>query len=317
MSFRLRVDETIEEGIKRIIGEQITKAVAEVDDPRLDAHETVHQVRKRCKKIRGFLRLVRSALEEGTYAEENAWFRDASRPLSHVRDARALVESYDALMERFGDQVERRTFAPVRRALTLRCRDIAAKEADLDARLVEFKEAMHAARERMSSWHCRACGFQALASNLKKTYRRGRQAMAKAYVKERREDFHEWRKRVKYHWYHMRLLRDVWRPVMQERSDQVKELSDGLGDEHDLTVFHQILADELDTFGDPERVTLLINLINVRSAEFRFQARYLGKQVYAEKPGQLVRRLERYWDAWHARCDETLVPAGEAVPVVG
>ncbi len=46
---------------------------------------------------------------------------------------------------------------------------------------------------------------------------------------------HEWRKRVKDLWYHVTLLQDAWRPVMSALADEAHELSDRLGDEHDLT----------------------------------------------------------------------------------
>jgi hypothetical protein len=31
------------------------------------------------------------------------------------------------------------------------------------------------------------------------------------------EHFHEWRKRVKYHWYHLGLLRELWPASMELR----------------------------------------------------------------------------------------------------
>lgn len=54
-------DDTVEAGMRRIAAEQIERAIAEIDDTGLDRHETVHQVRKRCKKVRGLVRLVRPA----------------------------------------------------------------------------------------------------------------------------------------------------------------------------------------------------------------------------------------------------------------
>ena len=47
---------------------------------------------------------------------------------------------------------------------------------------------------------------------------------------------HEWRKRVKDLWYHCLLLQDAWKPVMSALADEAHELSDRLGDDHDLAV---------------------------------------------------------------------------------
>jgi hypothetical protein len=105
MAFHLLRNESVEEGVRRIVGEQIASAIAEVEDTRLDPHATVHQVRKRCKKIRGVIRLVRQPACEHTYQFENEWFREAARKLSFVRDAEAMREAYDKLLDTFAEPV--------------------------------------------------------------------------------------------------------------------------------------------------------------------------------------------------------------------
>lgn len=62
MSYHLEIGESIEKGIKRIAHEQLDSAIDELTDDKLDPHDVVHQVRKRCKKLRGLLRLVRLSL---------------------------------------------------------------------------------------------------------------------------------------------------------------------------------------------------------------------------------------------------------------
>jgi uncharacterized coiled-coil DUF342 family protein len=63
-----------------------------------DPHETVHEVRKRCKETRATLRLVRELLP--TYSDENAHYRDAARRLSYIRDAQVLSETFEEQGER-------------------------------------------------------------------------------------------------------------------------------------------------------------------------------------------------------------------------
>lgn len=310
MAYRLLAEESVEEGIKRIVREQIDKAIGEIHDQELDRHQTVHQVRKRCKKIRGALRLVRPEFEE-TYQFENAWFRDAARKLSPLRDAEAMIETYDQLMERFSDQLETSAFASIRETLILRRQQIADEQLDLDKRLADFLTDMQEARERLDTWTIPAAGFQAISAGLQKTYRRGRKAMLKAYGGQSTpEQFHEWRKRVKYHRYHTRLLRELWKPVMKRFLAEVKALSDLLGDDHDLAVFRRTLMDRPDGFGEQTDVQVLIGLVDRRRAQLQEEARFLGERVYAEKPKQLAQRLERYWRAWQAEVEGQ--PAGLA-----
>lgn len=303
MAYKFHVDEPVLTGIQRIVGDQIDKMISEMNDPRLDRDAKIHQVRKRCKKIRGALRLVRPGFEQ-TYRYENAWFRDAARALSDLRDVDAMIETYDRLMDTLanGDkhdkQMDRRSFGPIRRALTLQQRQIAAT-GEFDARLQIMVEQMRQARARIAEWKLsHGNGFAVIAAGLKKTYGRGRKAMTKAYRNPNPENFHEWRKRVKYHRYHLRLLNEAWEPVMRARWNQAKQLSDLLGDEHDLSVLKQtLLADEGQFHINASSKEVFVNLLEGQRTQLRCSAKPLGQQLFAEKPKRLSQRLYEYWQA--------------------
>jgi hypothetical protein len=55
MSFALMAKETVEEGVKRIVNEEIVQGIKEIDNRQLKRSEAIHEVRKHCKKIRGIL----------------------------------------------------------------------------------------------------------------------------------------------------------------------------------------------------------------------------------------------------------------------
>lgn len=297
MAFHISAKENVEEGVRRIVAEQIDRAISEIDDAELDRHEAVHQVRKRCKKIRGVLRLVRPALGD-RFSVENAWFRDAASELSHLRDAEALVETFDSLMGRFKKQVDPKVFAPVRAGLTKRRQKMAEDEVGIEEKLGEFRRRMSEARERLEEWKLSGEGFEAIEPGLLKTYRRGREAMRRAQEDPSAENYHEWRKRTKYHWYHGRLLGAMWKPVMRKVRSEVKLLSDCLGDDHNFAVLRATLLESPEEFGDEREIQTLLGLIDRRSAELRVKAGELGRRVYAEKPKQLGKRFRAYWEAW-------------------
>ena len=58
MAVYLKQNETVAKSIERICKEQIDKAIDEIDDTAPTREKTVHQIRKRCKKLRGVIRLV-------------------------------------------------------------------------------------------------------------------------------------------------------------------------------------------------------------------------------------------------------------------
>src|SRR5262245_44527647 len=105
MAFCLSADESVDDGIKRIVNEEISQTIKNIDNLKLKRTEAIHEARKHCKKIRGVLRLVRTRFED-TYQFENAWFRDTAKGLAELRDAEALLETYDGLLDKFNDQVD-------------------------------------------------------------------------------------------------------------------------------------------------------------------------------------------------------------------
>ncbi|MEE4144206.1 MAG: hypothetical protein V2I26_05340, partial [Halieaceae bacterium] len=59
MTFRISKQYDMGDNIRLVARDQIDKALTELADTTLGPHQVVHQVRKRCKKIRGLIRLVR------------------------------------------------------------------------------------------------------------------------------------------------------------------------------------------------------------------------------------------------------------------
>lgn len=284
MVFRFKADESVEAGLRRIAQRQIARMIEEIEDPHMPLETTIHQVRKRAKKLRGLIRLVRPNFSD--YAAENAAIRDAARMLSGLRDAAVMTQAYDDLLKRYNGEVQRRDFAPVRRRLTLEGGE-ARKDARGGERLAGFKAAMIKTAERAKDWTPKAEGFEALEGGLKDTYARARRAMAEALKDPNVEAMHEWRKRAKYHWHHARLLHDISPQLMHAHIHMGRRLADLLGEHHDLAV----LSQKADT-------PALAKLTAKRQADIEAEAERLGAQLLEEKPKVLARRWEGYWEAW-------------------
>ena len=292
MGFRFKNREAVEAGLKRIAREQIDRALEELADRELDRHDAVHQVRKRCKKLRGVLRLVRPVFESD-FDAENAWYRDAARHLSWVRDAQSSLDSFVKLAARYRRQLKRSTTEEIGDWLADRRDQAAADEDALAAVLDEFRERLVAGRARIGQWELAAEGFEAVAGGLATTYGRGRRAMAQAYESADTVHFHEWRKRVKYHWYHLRLLQTLHPALFKVQRDQAARVGELLGEEHDLALLRDLLdSSDVAALGD---TSVLLALVDRRRKQLRRKAHTPGMLLYCEKPKQLVRRLGCYW----------------------
>lgn len=296
MSFHLKhSDKTVQEGIRRIALSQVRSALAEIGDATRDVDNTVHQIRKRCKKLRGVIRLVRPAFAE--YGNENRAFRDAAAKLSFVRDARAMIETYDGLMTAYDTEVDRRAFASIRRQLTERRKRI-VDDRRCDDTLSDFRETMAMAGKRAEDWSIDGTGFAAVSGGLAKTYRRARKAINRARKAPTAENLHEFRKRVKYHYYHTNLLRSIWPGPMQAHRDVADQLGEFLGEHHNLAVLKPVLFDDPDSFAKPKAFESFVDLIEQRQTALAADAVVAGNKLFAEKHSALCRRWSVYWEVW-------------------
>src|SRR4051812_14068943 len=193
MSYRLDLDAPVAGELRAVAVERLQRAARrlreEHDD---DPVQAVHGARKDLKKTRALLRLARPGVPRKAYRRENRALRDLGRAMSGGRDADVMVETSEALGERFGDEHPRRQFAALRRRLATRAQDERGA-ADLDA----LAESLEAAARRWSNGPLDGCDVDALLAGEKRIYREGREAFAAARRDPSAERLHEWRKRVK------------------------------------------------------------------------------------------------------------------------
>jgi CHAD domain-containing protein len=283
MAYRLRFDEPLEATLRRTAVERLDDAIENMDD--------VHEVRKDLKKARSLLRLARPGIPAKTYRRENRHLRDTGRTISAVRDADVLVETVDALAERYAGRLPKRAFTTLRSRLA---NEAAGGAPSADGLL----EALRQTRARVETWGLEGCDRGALTAGAVRAYARGRDALAVVERDPSVESLHEWRKRVKDLWYHQRLLRDAWKAPLKALTGESHRLADLLGDDHDLAVLADRLADAptlTDGSASLDREAIL-SLIAERRAELQAEALALGRLLYAEKPKAYGRRIGGYLD---------------------
>jgi CHAD domain-containing protein len=260
-----------------------------------DPAPAVHEARKDLKKIRSLLRLVRDEIGDDLYRRENARFRRAGRLLSGARDAQVKLETLVALRERYADEASEGDWGTYAEALE--------SESDpgreLGERIERAAREIETGRMAVEGWPLRNDGWELVGAGLRRGYRRGRSRFAECRSEASEEAVHEWRKRAKDTWYHLRLLREGRRKRIGKEADRAHELSDLLGDHHDLAVLRADASERPRLLG-PGGVEVLSTLIERRQQELLGEALSLGKRVYSEKPKAFAARFERYWEAWTA-----------------
>jgi len=290
MAYRFSRGESIHQAAVRIADEELSEAIerlrASGGPGQADTHTRVHAARKAIKRTRALARLLRDGLGP-RFHRDNLDLRDAARRLAERRDAAVAADAFARLAPE-----------PTGALLVVRDRLAAVRDEVVagDAALAAAAEDLARVRSRSADWPPLERGWSVLEPGLKTSYKRGREAMRTAFADPTPAAFHAWRKRVKDLWYHTQLLHNAWKGLQSAWAEALEDLSDALGDDHDLEVLRAALATHPDLDADA-RCDVLARA-DARSAELRAAAWTLGQRLYAERPRHYVARIHRYWETW-------------------
>jgi CHAD domain-containing protein len=178
--------------------------------------------------------------------------------------------------------------------------------------LDEAARSLRNAAKGVEAWPLETDGYAAIGPGLEKTYRAGRKALERARKDSCPENYHELRKRVKDHWYHIRLLEDLWTDMMSAYEKSLKDLETWLGDDHNLVVLRERIMAEPAFHGKPQEIDLTLHLIDRYQKELRDKSLPLAERIYEEKPRDLTRRMKHLWDTWRHEPNDLEEPSTAA-----
>ncbi len=308
---RLHLDEPLPWAVQRVAAGQIDRITRDLTDPAVDRDEAVHTARKAMKRLRSLLRLVRDEVGNPAYRFENVVLRDTARRLAPARDGYVVLRTLDGLKATYGGVLRKKAFEHTRSYLQARHHEARRGVVENDQLITDVVVTLKTTRARYAAWEAAdrrkrptrlaARGvrddYEAIAPGLRRVYGRGQRAMRQAYRDGTVESFHEWRKRAKYLRYQLEALEPVWPELLAAHAARLDELGELLGDDHDLAVLGEIIRDDDAATADQRERTVLLALIHRTRLELQYEARSLGKALYAEAPADFVARLGAYWDA--------------------
>ena len=291
MSYELRQDETVGDGIRRIVCHQIEAAIRASSAEQNGKGSPVHETRKHLKKARSALRLAAGEIDPDIWKREDRCLRKVGQLISEVRDAEVRLQTVRQLRE----------FARGKKRSFRETEDLLAFE--LDSFLAAFSEWPEEAKQRLTqaldriqAWPLDGLSCKQLRKRVQKTYKRGRKALKAAIEKASTKNLHTFRKRAKELWYQLRILRPLAPPVFRELNDELKAIGQYLGQVHDLA----FVAERLSSIGSARKRgdRILHALVDSRENELERTAIALGERFYAERPRQFARRVSQYFSEW-------------------
>jgi CHAD domain-containing protein len=295
VSFELHRNKSLRKGIRKVARKQLEKSHTALADSKHESEaERVHAARKDFKRLRAVLRLVRFGIGESEYKAENESFRDASRPLSEIRDAKVLIEALSKLKRRTSNSKKSVEFREARKRLLEHQKQVHSSVIERQHAIPKAAAAAEAALDRMDDWADQKFRWSEVEEGFRRVYRDGRKAFDQSKADPSVENLHEWRKQAKYLRYHLELLTPTWAKVVGKLAADAKTLGDLLGDDHDLAVLRSMIAPS-HAGGHGEKDGFIGELIDRQREKLQAKAIAAGELLYRERPKKFVDRLAAYW----------------------
>jgi len=292
MSYRIKTHGRIAPEFRRVAAEELTAALGELhplDHERIA--DAIHEARKHLKKLRALVQLLREPMGEKQVRSEAACYRDIGRKVRHLRDAQALAAALEKVARRF---FEKRHPPVVRAALAVlageehRARQALERPGGFDGVIKSLQEA----RLRAAAWKIEDYRWKHLASALRRSYRRAREAWRQACVERRPRLLHAWRRRTKELWCQLTLIHQAAPDFLEEMAGELEVLGEFLGDDHDLLVLREVLARHPRELPENKARKGLFDILALRREELLEGAFDLAGRVFAEPPSEFLHALE-------------------------
>ena len=288
MGYRLKLREPLAEGLKRVFREQIESALKMCSHPAKGRGVTVHEVRKRLKKIRAAMRLCTSEVGKNRRATEDRCVREIGRLVSDLRDAQVRLQTLVQLREQGTKGSGKNPFPRIEELLSLERESFSAAFNGWQKQAIPRLEKVG---ERLAAWPLKEITWKQICGAVAKIYKRGQRGLEKTINQPIPENFHAWRKRVKDLWYQLRILQPLNRVVLEEMAHDAEVLGELLGREHDFDFLLERLEKESGDEALRGELAQLHKLIRKRGKRLCRDALELGRRFYAEPAKAFAKRI--------------------------
>jgi CHAD domain-containing protein len=313
MPFQIEVGETFYEAIVRVRNERLDKAIAALQQKPQPSADAIHDARREFKRLRALVQLIRGSMDKLVRNREDQALRDAGRALAHSRDASALLGTLESVFGTLTPEDRKsRRISPEGRRVLQQIRDEWRINVERGLDPMEIKAIVKLLRDmKRRVWLPSGTGagdwYATIGFGLRRTYRQGRKLFTISdsigLLNASDELWHETRKRAKTLGYQLRFLRKIWPGTLNAIAEQLEDLSDQLGEDHDLALIRlrltQIVLPETDFDLYSVARQQLIRTIERRRRRLQNEALRRSRLVYLERPRRFLKRIQCYWDCWY------------------
>ncbi len=293
MSYRIQSGFPLTAEVRRIAAEELDAALEWLSSVGDNPDKALHETRKRLKNVRALLALIRPGAKDFA-RKENARYREAAALLAGPRQAGALVETVDRLLEAFADDPCREAIVSARERLLVHRASILSEE--IGKAVGKASAACRTGIKRFDRLTLPDQPEEAadvLAEGAARTLRRARHALRSAKAAGEEEAFHDLRKAAKAHLAHLSLLKEFWPSPVKARRKAVSALAEKLGELQDIFVLRGLLRDGAPAVGSPAETRRFDGLCGRSERRLRKACLTDAAELFQDSPKRPARRMMR------------------------
>ena len=280
--------------VRQVMLGQIDNVLDLINNSEAGFDETIHSIRKSIKRIRATLRMIRFPLGEKIYNQENLFLRDINRTISALRDSKVNIEVFQKLTGHLSGK-EEKSVDVVNKLLADEYQQLKEQFDDNNKGKEQLRSLLNEARRRLALPELDNIRKGSVMRGIRKTYRRGKKSLTIAGHDLSDHNLHELRKQVKHLWYQVQLIRFLWDPYFTSLEKSIENISNSLGEDHDLTELKlKLTASDIRDNVSREFTDNLLNLIEEKQQAIRKDIWPEVKRIYAEAPLIFIRRINSY-----------------------
>jgi CHAD domain-containing protein len=258
----------------------------------------VHAARKRLKLSRSLLSMMRPAIGEAVFDQEDACLKGASQALAGFRRHEAMMETVHKLASASGAEGEEAVRALAEAVAHLQM--TSTHSTSLAERVAAAHAEVEGLRERLADWPLPKRDIRLFVTGMQASYERARKKLRQGIAEREVTLLHEARKSIIHHYHHLDLLKPLWPKLFAVWLAELQDLREALGDLNDLDELDELLDTGDIALPDEALSEAARGLIGARRERLIATIANEAGHLFAESPKSFAARMAALWEQWLA-----------------
>lgn len=262
----------------------------ELNNPEISKDILIHNSRKRVKNIRAILKLIEDNIGSKTFKDLNTSLRNLNRNSANVRRAYVMIGIIDKEIKAISDGRTIKLLESLKSDIEQNLIS-AQPKININQILTAYFDYFHSFEKKVEAWKFNRKDFTLIKIGLARIYDQGKQFSKQIKKNHDVLLFHEMRKNCKDLSYALDIIQKAWPVVLKSYNDQIKLLTDYIGDMHDLYEFKLMLNKNLSMNNSKGQRPILLNKIDERINSFMPITLKLAEKIFAERTESFMYRM--------------------------